>query len=75
MKKKVFGWILFSLGIGILGFNLFTLPAFYGSPVFTWILGFVVWPGLLMWGGWKLAHPKSKEEIAKKEREKEEGVL
>ncbi len=75
MKRKVFGWILFSLGILMFLFNLVTLPEFEGASFIQYVLGFVVWPGLLMWGGWKLAHPKSKEEIAKKEKEKEEGVL
>jgi len=84
MVKKVAGWCLFIIGIlyflgnllwvgmeasGVLGYS----PDWSALPfqLILWIFLTV----LMVWGGWKLAHPKSKEEIAKKEKEKEEGVL
>ncbi len=63
--KKVIGWILFALGILIsvtnLGWGLLV------EDSVSWFA--VIWPVVLILGGWKLAHPKSKEELAKKEKE------
>jgi len=67
MKKKA-GWVLFGSGIGIFVANL--------AYMITWNQWLsLIWPWLLVWFGWSLAHPKSKEDIKKKQKEEEEGVL
>lgn len=85
MVKKVIGWCLFVIGIlyflgniawvglGAAGVIRGYSPDWEALPfqLILWIFLTV----LMVWGGWSLAHPKSKEEIAKKKKEKEEGVV
>ena len=53
MKRRIGGWILFGWGIGAMVSTLMTAPLI-GLP---FELGL---EGLVIWGGWKLAHPKPK---------------
>lgn len=58
MKRKIFGWILFSLGVLIFLTNLgFTVGwnVLYGESI-QWFG--LIWPWVLVWVGWRLAHPK-----------------
>lgn len=59
MARKVGGWILFAWGIGGVIYTLLSAPLI-GLP---FELGL---EALVIWGGWKLAHPKPKLEGGKK---------
>ena len=72
--KKILGWILFFLGIPL---ALSSLWAIFFLAQYTYIVGFII-NVVLICCGWGLAHPKRAEEIAMRERErddKEKGVL
>ena len=84
MKKKVLGWILWSIiQICIVWVTLFAMGVFadvYPYVGFSWSIGrkallILVPLFVASWFSWKLAHPKSKEDITKKEKEEEEGAL
>ena len=77
MIKKVIGWLLFSGGAfyfivgGLLGLAALIGPLTGRGPFIEGVSGYsyVILPLLMIpvcWFGWKLAHPKSKKEIAKK---------
>jgi len=64
MKKRI-GWIIFALGIPY----LIVMPALVkgyadstGNPIFGGMTLQMVIAGLLIVGGWTLAHPKKKNE-------------
>lgn len=59
MWKKVLGWILFAIGIlgGISALFLLVLAGgYHGNPGGAFMS--LVFAGLLVWGGWRLAHWK-----------------
>ncbi len=70
MVKKVIGWFVFLIGCYLIINNIGAIISGSFGNILGVFLGAVV-----VWGGWSLAHPKSKEEIAKKKKEKEEGVV
>jgi len=57
MRKKVLGWTLFAIGI-LCGVNALYLLVLAGGYVADRGGAFMslVFAGLLIWGGWKLAH-------------------
>jgi len=64
-KRKVGGWVLFAAGIFLIavsiGMGIFALIDNLPALKMVFLIG--IWAGpasVALWGGWKLAHPKSK---------------
>lgn len=60
-RKKVLGWVLFGSGIAIFlaNFNAL-LPeiAAKSTPMWYIITALAFWPGICMFFGWRLSHPR-----------------